>query len=329
MIIASNHPTDTGRDRSRPCGMFAVDIVDFSAADRDDQVRRFLHRTIYELLEQAFEDAQLGWNDCLREDRGDGVLMIVPALVPSATVISPLLNRLLAGLRRHNRVVTKAARIQLRVAMHYGEVHLDDHGVAGAALIHVFRLLDAPVLKRALSASGGDLALIVSDYFYESVIRREPVLSDPAVFQRVRVAVKETRAHAWLHLPGVSAGDSWRQPGKASPTPRSAIAPARPHQTGENPVGILPSLQDPSNQALDSILAAGEAEELERIQVGLNLDVGLAAIMRSGSQDQVSDTNADDSGEPQILAEVASNPRTPEVLPFRWMRKGSDEPMSP
>jgi hypothetical protein len=328
MTTATNHLTDTGGDRNRLCGMFAVDIVGFSAADRDDEVRLFLHQTLYRLLEQAFEDAQLGWSDCLREDRGDGVLMIVPALVPSVTVIGPLLNRLTAGLRRHNRVVTKAAQIQLRVAMHYGEVHLDDYGVAGSALIHVFRLLDAPVLKRALSASGGDLALIVSDYFYESVIRREPVLSDPAVFQRVRVAVKETRTHAWLHQPGVSVGASWRQPGKESPTPQSATVSARPYETGESRGSILPSLRDPSDEALDSILAAGEAEELERIQAGLNLDAGLAAIMRSGSQDRMSATNADDSGEPQILAEVASNPRTPEVLPFRWTRKGSDKPAS-
>ena len=219
-------------------------------------------------------------------------------------------------------MVTEAARIRLRVAIHYGEVHLDDHGVFGADLNHVFRLLDAPALKKALAESGGDLGLVVSDYFYQSMIRRNLILIDPAAFRPVRVAVKVTRARAWLHLPGASATMPWLQPGTASRTLRSVTTAGGPQQAGEDRAGPLASPSYHSDRVLDSILAVGEAEELGRIQDGLKLDAGLAAIMQGGSHDQIPATDADDSGEPQILAEVAGNPRAPEVLPFRWVRKG-------
>jgi hypothetical protein len=55
-----------------------------------------------------------------------------------------------------------------------------------------------------------------------------------------------------------------------------------PGQANGAPVASPPPVKAPptvgTDQALDSILAAGEAEELERIQAGLNLDAGLAVI---------------------------------------------------
>jgi class 3 adenylate cyclase len=321
-MITANWLADPGGSRGQHCGLFAVDVVGRAGPARDVDIQLFLRESLYELLARAFRDARLDWDDCLREDRGDGMLMIVPGHMLSAAGIDPLVDRLRTGLRRHNRVVTEAARIRLRVAIHYGEVHRDDHGVFGADLNHVFRLLDAPALKRALAESGGDLGLVVSDYVYHSVIRHNLIPADPAAFRPVRVAVKETRARAWLHLPGASATMPWLQPGTASHTPRPVTTPGGPHQAGEDPARTLASPSDHSDQVLDSILAAGEAEELQRIQDGLNLDAGLAAIMQGGPHDPIPAADADDSGEPQILAEVVGNPRTPEVLPFRWVRKG-------
>ena len=51
-----------------------------------------------------------------------------------------------------------------------------------------------------------------------------------------------------------------------------------------------------SDQALDLILAAGEAEELERVQAGLRLDAGLAAITRGDASEHSPCIDSDDSG---------------------------------
>lgn len=190
-------------DGTRPhdCVLFAVDVAGFTSHQRDDEIQLYMRKALYNVLAQAFEASQLSWDNCFHEDRGDGALIIVPSGMRSAIVVDPLLDLLRAELRRHNRLTTEAARIRLRVAVHSGPVTRDDHGVAGASVLHVFRLLDAPVLRRALASSEEDLALIVSDHFYDTVIRRTPSLIDPGTFHPAKVAIKETRARGWLHIP--------------------------------------------------------------------------------------------------------------------------------
>jgi hypothetical protein len=168
---------------------------------RDVEVQVAMREALYRVLTDAFDRALLPWENCLHEDRGDGVLVIIPARMPSAMVVDPLVAHIRAGLRRHNRLSSDAAQIKLRVAVHIGEVHGDAHGLVGTAINHVFRLLDAEALKRALASSGADAALIVSNYFFDSIIRHGPDLIDPAAFQPVTVAVKETRTRGWIHVP--------------------------------------------------------------------------------------------------------------------------------
>jgi hypothetical protein len=71
------------------------------------------------------------------------------------------------------------------------------HGVAGASVMHAFRLLDASELKQTLARSSGVLAVITSDWFYHEVVKQSDVV-DPAAFRQVRVSVKETSAIAWI-----------------------------------------------------------------------------------------------------------------------------------
>jgi hypothetical protein len=66
-------------------------------------------------------------------------------------------------------------------------------------------LLNSPALKRMLCESGAEVAFISSDYVYENLIRRNASLVDPALFQPLRVRVKETRTRAWAYTPGALA----------------------------------------------------------------------------------------------------------------------------
>ncbi len=49
--------------------------------------------------------------------------------------------------------------------------------------MHVFRLLEAPALKQEFAASSALLAVVVSDYLYENVIRHGHGLIDPAAYR--------------------------------------------------------------------------------------------------------------------------------------------------
>jgi hypothetical protein len=187
-------PPDPGR--SQHCLLFAVDVAGFGR--RDDEVQLNIRTALYRVLIAAFRAGGIAWENCHHEDRGDGVLVIVPLHMPTVVVFDPLLPRLEAGLRRHNRLSCAVAQIRLRVAVHVGEVHRDRHGVAGTAVNHLFRLLDAPAVRAALAASRGELTLIVSHYVYDSVLRHAGARVALTAYRPVDVAVKETRTPAWV-----------------------------------------------------------------------------------------------------------------------------------
>jgi class 3 adenylate cyclase len=211
---------------SRHCVLFGVDIASFTERARDDEMQLYVRSALYRLLSDAFDSSDVPWKICRHEDRGDSVLVVIPAQVPTAAVVNPLIDRLRIGLRKHNKRHSEAAQIQLRVAVHIGEVHRDEHGIAGTAFNHLCRMLDAPVLKRALANARTELALIVSDYFYDSVARHGTGLIDETSFQSVMVEVKETRAPAWMYLP-----------------PRNALPP-EPLQQRRTDDGSTPSGQE-------------------------------------------------------------------------------------
>lgn len=184
------------------CGLFAVDIAGFNSCRRDDDIQIYVHKSLYEMLQVAFDKSDVPWFSCAHEDRGDGVLIIVPPMIPMAGLVDPIPERLYGLIRRHNRVSCQAAQIQLRVAVHVGPVHNDGHGFIGRDVNFLCRLLDARSLKRILAQSGAEVAFITSGYVYENVICRHPSLVDPAVFQSLSVKVKETRTRAWAYVLG-------------------------------------------------------------------------------------------------------------------------------
>jgi hypothetical protein len=198
------------------CSLVAVDIAGFTRPDRDDDIRRYLHEELYRILGKAFDGSGIPWADCCHEDRGDGVLIIIPPGIACKGIIDPLPERLRSLIRLHNHVCRAAAGLQLRVAAHIGPVDHDGHGFIGSDIDFLFRILDARPLKRTLSSAGPELALIVSDYVHDNVVCRYPSLVSPDAFRPVRFQVKYTRAKAWIYLPGAP------PPPGANP-PRAAI----------------------------------------------------------------------------------------------------------
>ncbi|HET9137907.1 ATP-binding protein [Actinophytocola sp.] len=165
-----------------------------------------VRRALYQVLRKAFGRAGVPWSDCDREDRGDGVFVLVPAQVPKSRVVDTLPYELAEVVRRHNVGRPAAERIRLRVAVHAGEVVYDEHGVTGSSINLAFRLLDAQPLREALTSSPGTLAMIVSSWFFDEVVRHSVVV-DPARYRPVYADVKETATRAWIHLPDGPATD--------------------------------------------------------------------------------------------------------------------------
>jgi hypothetical protein len=205
VVLLARVPGLPSERRSLQCSIAAFDVVAFGDRRRDDDVQVYVRTELYRILREAFDGSAVAWHACHREDRGDGVLVIVPPMVSAELLIDPLVDRVRAGLRRHNKLSSEAAQIRLRMALHAGHVRFDEHGVAGHALVHVFRMLEAPAFKTAFAATGSELGLITSDRLYEEVVRHGPGLIDPRLYEPLHVSVKETRARAWAHFPpGIS-----------------------------------------------------------------------------------------------------------------------------
>jgi hypothetical protein len=155
---------------------------------------------MYSHIEEAFKITGIPWTDCYQEDRGDGALIIMPPELPAHLLLDPLAHHLNAVLRQDNRTLSRASQMRLRMAAHSGIVHSDAHGVSGHALIHLFRLLEAPAFKKSVELSPMDLGLIVSNRLYRQAHELGGYV-DPARYRRVRLKSKETRAIAWIWQP--------------------------------------------------------------------------------------------------------------------------------
>jgi len=178
----------------------AVDVEGFGDRHRINPHQVAVREGLYRALQQAFRAATIPWAECHREDRGDGILILVPPQVAKSVFVESLPDQLVEGLREHNSIHPAPEQIRLRMALHAGELHYDDHGVAGASINLTFRLLDAGPLKSALAESPGVLALVTSSWFFDEVVRHSPT-THPTAYRPIRVRVKETDTVGWVHLP--------------------------------------------------------------------------------------------------------------------------------
>lgn len=176
-----------------------VDVEGFGDRRRTNRHQLAVREGLYRAMREAFDRAGIPWADCSHEDRGDGVFILVPAEVPKGLFVELLPSALVAALRVHNDTHLVQERIRLRMVLHAGEVHYDEHGVTAASINLAFRLLNAGELKAALAGSPGLLAVITSSWFFEEVVRHSA--ADSAAYHRIRVDVKETKTTGWICLP--------------------------------------------------------------------------------------------------------------------------------
>ncbi|WP_026405037.1 hypothetical protein [Actinomadura rifamycini] len=180
--------------------LIGLDIPNFGDERRTRDVQQFLRGSMYDVVADSLAITGLHWHECHHEDRGDGALIIAPPTAHAFHVLDPLAHHLTARLRRANRITNDVARLRLRVAVHSGDVHFDTHGVLGHAVTRLFRLLDAPAFKQAISAApDSDVGMLVSDDLYRAAVADDAV--DRDAYRPLYVTCKETRnvrAHLWM-----------------------------------------------------------------------------------------------------------------------------------
>jgi hypothetical protein len=186
--------------------ILAVDIE--GSTQRTNTVKGELREQVYRLVMGALAVTGIGsqYYDPLT-DRGDGVLVLLrPAdEFPKPLLLSRLIPALAGLLAAYNNGVPPIEQprmLRLRAVVHAGEVHCDGKGFFGEDLDVAFRLLDAPQLKAHLRGGITPLALVASDYIYQSVIRHGYDGIDDEEFRPlVTVKVGDQRRKGWVHQP--------------------------------------------------------------------------------------------------------------------------------
>jgi hypothetical protein len=176
------------------CTVILSDVVRFGALARTDDDRRLIREALFSMTHTALQDLPDVWS---WDDRGDGLLTVIPPSIPTALVIRHLHKELPLALEDYNHAHDAAARIQLRVAINVGPVVTDTVGVSGEAIIVTARLVEAPQFKEAMDKEHAALGIIASSFVYDTVIRHDLALSG---YAPVQVDVKESRLRAWMKL---------------------------------------------------------------------------------------------------------------------------------
>jgi hypothetical protein len=102
----------------------AVDVERFGDPRRTNPDQVAVRDGLYQALERAFSGAGIPWDDCQREDRGDGVLVLAPPELPKSPFAESLPGGLASALREHNAAHRAPEQIRLRMALHAGEGQL-------------------------------------------------------------------------------------------------------------------------------------------------------------------------------------------------------------
>ncbi|MFD9698219.1 hypothetical protein [Lentzea sp. NPDC059081] len=171
------------------------DVAGFGRLDNRAQLRA--RETVRRAVRRAFRAAGVWWWRLVVADRGDGLLLLVPASVSKASLLDPLVPRLVAEL-----AAPSERRVRLRMAVHAGDLDRDRHGWTGTELVTACRLVDSPALYRSLhDHPEADLVVIVSDAVHRAVVRQGYRGLRSADYQPVQVVLKEVDERAWVHVP--------------------------------------------------------------------------------------------------------------------------------
>ncbi|MGV9340293.1 hypothetical protein [Streptomyces sp. NPDC003688] len=195
----------------------ALDIEQYSRRGNVDHLALQEQLTI--VVRAALQHARVSLSAIGRQDRGDGLLMVLPQGIDEPAVLSRILAGLGGALDRVNSRVVTSRHMRLRTAFTEGVVHRGASGYAGEAVVAVCRLVDSDVLRSVLAGGPDrDLAVIVSETLYRDVVAQGYPGLDPAAFREVVVRIPEKRfsGPAWTCLPEPAGWVPLPGPGRAA-----------------------------------------------------------------------------------------------------------------
>lgn len=186
------------------------------------------------IITRAMSASAIGEHPIRQTSRGDGVILGISTEVPKETITSGFLKSLNRELWLYADECPPEEVMRLRVALHAGDALDGGDEWAGNAVVVACRLVDSEILHRVLTAASSSvLAIIVSDQWYDAVLREG--WADPTGYDQVTPHVKDYYGGAWIKVPGLS-----RPPG-LRPSDRPPHQEPRQKQSRQAPPAHRPN----------------------------------------------------------------------------------------
>jgi hypothetical protein len=155
------------------------------------------------VIDRAMSASAIEDHAVRRTSRGDGVILGIPAEIAKETITGVFLKNLNRELRCYDDECPPEEVMRLRVALHAGDAQDGGEEWAGNSVVTACRLVDSEILHRVLTvASSAVLAIIVSDLWYDAVLRER--WADPTGYDQVLPRIKDYHGGAWVTVPGFS-----------------------------------------------------------------------------------------------------------------------------
>jgi hypothetical protein len=182
-----------------------VDIEDFSLRPETSQAT--LSEELYQVVPFALARAGLDPEGCSIADRGDGMLILIPASTSPTRLLREFPRGLDDALVEHHGKYNEEHRMRLRVGLHQGLVIRRGDRWAGNAVNDLSRLVDAAPVKGVLArAVRAHLVLVVSEEVHRSVVLGRYPGIDPAAYLPADFVTKhDERRRGWVTVPGYPA----------------------------------------------------------------------------------------------------------------------------
>ncbi|MGH3625678.1 MAG: hypothetical protein ACRDQ5_28555 [Sciscionella sp.] len=157
----------------------------------------------YRVVGHAFDRAAVDPRQWVREEWGDGMMLLIDASVWKVDIVGPFLDHLVAALAEYNISRRLQDWLRLRIALHAGEVRRDESGWGGDDLTMTFRLNQAQEVKQHLAdAARAQCIIVASDHIYRAIIRHEERVAWTAHYRAIQLARLDDPARAWIRIPG-------------------------------------------------------------------------------------------------------------------------------
>lgn len=195
---------ETGRPKVR---LFAIaDIVSYSRLSA--RLQMLSQKDLRGIIDRGMEAAGVPLGQVLRQDQGDGMLLVFPPGTDIWKVLAVMPRYLNDELAARNQDMAEHAQMRIRLAFVLGAGAQTQVGLVGAAPVAVARLAHSGAFLRAtLAAPQAQCSVIIDDYLHGEWTR-QGLHADASLEEYVPVSVsypdKGTEETAWMRLFGYS-----------------------------------------------------------------------------------------------------------------------------